>query len=250
LRSDEFGQNLFIITEQAETLVNHDGSTHRQSVASTGFPIALDGDIFLRSNRQLIVDGVAGTKWLRWDDEQFVEVSSPWPSGQWVEIVPVVNGVVALSVEPEKREVALWRTSDGNEWVQIDFPAAISNDGPLPSFSRGVGPILTVITSRGKSHWSTIDGHTFEELVAVPGVFDRSVGTFGWVAPHPRSYPLIRVSGDGASWEEVDLRELLGVDGSYWDLTIEVTAVGSTIYVVAERQESRVLLTGEVQTPS
>ena len=199
------------------------------------------------------VDVVAGAwtaSWLRWDGTAFVPEDTPWSRDDRVDVVATPGGVIARSVSAPDREAALWHTGDGLEWEEIQLPTPPAADTPLNIYQGDGDAIVTVFTDAGPTSWSTVDGRRFDELPHVSGIAARTRGTFGWVAPNARSAPRLHVSADGADWELVDLRSLLDLDDSHWDVAIDVRAIDSAIYVTVSRLSGRTLLIGDVSPPS
>ena len=119
----------------------------------------------------------------------------------------------------------------------------------MPMAAHSGEVILTISNGVTTSHWSTADAETFTRLADVPGINKRSLGSFGWVAPDPRSSPRLRVSPDGETWEVLDLSAYLGFEASRWGTTIIATTIESSIYVIATAGNDRTLLVGTVITP-
>ncbi len=193
------------------------------------------------------IAGVTQVVWLHWSGARFAAVEPPWSSDDRVDIAVIPGGVLARSTSAPTREAALWHTVDGVVWTPVVLPAKPAARTPLPIRQGDDEAIITIFTERGPQAWSTRDGSTFDDLAEVSGVDRRSRGAFGWVAPDGRSAPRIRVSVDGEAWEVVDLRSLLGFEESRWDITLDARALGSTVYVIADRPDGRTLLIGEVQ---
>ncbi len=196
------------------------------------------------------IAGSTTTRWLMWDGDRFDPVAAPWSTADPVDMVAVGNGVLVRGSSLDERTTEFWFTTNGRDWDEIETPGDAPSAGPGPTLRSGSNEaIVTVYRSGGVEHWSSPDGRTFERLADVPGIENRSAGALGWVAADPRSSPRLRVSRDGEVWESVDLAELLHIDRSSWDLSINARMLGSTIYVVAERPDSRVLLIGDIEPP-
>lgn len=186
------------------------------------------------------------TTWLRWNGSRFVAIERPWPDWHDVDMVTVDGGVLAQSVGPLGEDVGLWFSSDGYSWVRGELPAERIERTPV-ALTRDIGgAILTVVAEGGFQSWATRDGSGFDRLPDVPGVTERRRGDFGWIAADPRSAPTLRLSADGASWEELDLGPLLDIDASSWDVTITAAVDGDRIIVVADRSDDRSVLVGDV----
>lgn len=189
--------------------------------------------------------------WLSWDGTRFVEIDVPWATADRVEVFAVGDGALAVpTIETGAPANGVWWTSNGTDWQSVALPTERSAGSPMPVHAGSGAVILTISAGDRTSSWSTIDGATFQELPNVPGVGRSSTGTFGAVAPDPRSNPIVRVSADGEHWEQVDVSEQLDVAVAQWGLTIDATAVGSKIYVIATRGDTRTLLIGTVTTDS
>lgn len=205
----------------------------------------LDDQVFV-----LAVHAIRGTttsQWLRWTGDGFVATDPPWTDDHIVEVAALDHGVLAAVTDTAARTVEFWRSTDGSSWQRSVLPEEPAVGTPLPSLSDDTEPVVTLYTDAGISFWTTADGDSFQPLPDIPGIARRSSGSPGWVAPDPRSSPRIRVSPDGITWEELDLREILGIDGSYWDLTIDARIIDSTIYVTATWPDHRTMLIGSVE---
>ncbi len=185
-------------------------------------------------------------EWLRWDGQRFVSTDSPWKPTDLVEVAPVETGLVAVATVSLQRDERAWFTSDGLRWSSFEAPGHPSPSSPIPMAAHNGEVILTISNHARTSHWSTADTKTFTPLADVPGINERSQGSFGWVAPDPRSSPRLRVSPDGEAWEVLDLSERLGFEVSRWGTTIIATTVESSIYVIATTGNNRTLLVGTV----
>lgn len=188
-------------------------------------------------------------EWLRWDGQEFVSTDSPWQSTDRVEVAAVETGLVAVATVSLQGRERAWFTPDGLRWNSFEAPGEPSPASPMPMAARNGEVILTVSNGATTSHWSTADAETFTPLADVPGINERSLGSFGWVAPDPRSSPRLRVSPDGESWEVLDLSEQLGFEVSRWNTTIVATAIESSIYVIATTGNDRTLVMGTVTRP-
>jgi hypothetical protein len=196
------------------------------------------------------IDVVAGAwtaSWLRWDGNTFVPEATPWSPDDRVGVVATPGGVLARSLSAPDRQAALWHTSDGRNWEAVQLPAPPAANTPLDIYQGAGDAIVTAFTDAGLTSWSTVDGHRFDELPDVSGIAARTRGSFGWVAPNARSAPRVHVSADGVDWELVDLRSLLDLDDSRWDVAIDVRAIDSAIYVTVTRPSGRTLLIGDVK---
>jgi hypothetical protein len=191
----------------------------------------------------------ATLEWLRWDGHQFVSTDPPWKPTDRVEVAPVDSGLVAVATVSRQRGERTWFTSDGLRWSSFEAPGEPSPASPMPMAARNGEVILTISNGATTSHWLTADAETFTPLADVPGINERSMGSFGWVAPDPRSSPLLRVSPDGEAWEVLDLSAYLGFEASRWGTTIIATTIESSIYVIATTGNDRTLLVGTVIPP-
>ncbi|MEO6653796.1 MAG: hypothetical protein ABIP17_14190 [Ilumatobacteraceae bacterium] len=186
------------------------------------------------------------SEWLRWTGAAFETIDHPWAPADRVDVTRVEHGLVAVATISRRAGPRLWSTRDGMRWEVLDAPAQPSPSSPMPVESSADEAIVTISDGAATTHWSTMDGVTFERLADVPGIDERSRGTFGWIAPDPRGSPRIRVSADGVEWDTVDLSDQLGFDGARWDTQVDAIAIGSSIYVVATHGNSRILLVGAV----
>lgn len=192
-----------------------------------------------------VLAGLPITMWTRWDGETFRRLEAPWERTDRVDVAATGDGVVARAVGLD-REVRLWRSGDGVTWSEVALPADPADGTPVGVFQGDDEVIVTAFSSGRAVRWATTDGLAFDELPDVPGIDRRARGSFGWVAPPPRSEPQIRVSADGVHWDVVDLRSLLGLDDSRWNVDIDVTVVGTEIFVAVDRPVGRTLLIGTV----
>jgi hypothetical protein len=196
------------------------------------------------------LDAVAtqvSAEWLRWNGRQLESIDRPWASKDGVGVVLLDDVLIAVATISRDSGARVWLSTDGLYWSPVELPAQPSPASPI-SLTTSVGQITLTISDGGTtSHWSTADAMTFDRLVDVPGINQRSRGTFGWLAPDPRSSPRLRVSADGAAWDVVDLSKQLGFDSSRWDTDIDAITIGSNIYVVATRGDERTLLVGTVE---
>jgi hypothetical protein len=188
-------------------------------------------------------------EWLRWDGQQFVSTDPPWKPTDRVEVAPVDSGLVAVATVSLQRGERAWFTPDGLRWNSFEAPGEPSPASPMPMAARNGEVILTISNGATTSHWSTADTETFTPLADVPGINERSLGSFGWVAPDPRGSPRLRVSPDGEAWEVLDLSAHLGFEASRWGTTIIATTIESSIYVIATTGNDRTLLLGTVIPP-
>ena len=184
--------------------------------------------------------------WLRWDGSRFAMIDRPWSDWHDVEMVRFAGGLLARSDGPLHEDVALWHSADGLSWSEVALPAERLDRTPVGLDGDGTEAIVTVFAQGGFRAWSTSDAAEFVQLADVPGVATRIPGDFGWVSADPRSAPVLRVSVDGEAWEGIDLRGLLDLDASRWDVSITAAARGDLIVVVADRGEERSVLVGEV----
>jgi hypothetical protein len=186
------------------------------------------------------------SEWLRWDGQQFVSTDPPWKPTDRVEVAAVDTGLVAVATVRLQRGERAWFTSDGLRWNSFEAPGNSSPASPMPMAAHNGEVILTISNGATTSHWSTADTETFTPLADVPGINERSRGSFGWVAPDPRNSPRLRVSPDGEAWEVLDLSALLGFEASRWATTIIATTIESSIYIIATSSNDRTLLLGTV----
>ncbi len=228
-----------VIDARGSTLWTFDVGAGSADEGGIGWPTAFD-----------VVGGASRSAWLRWDGAEFVAAPAPWGLRDRVEVAAMPGGVLARQLTPQNLTSQVWRSSDGREWTAVDLPAAPLADTPVTIHEGDGEAIVTAFTDAGATSWSTRDGVQFVELPDVSGITGRTRGSFGWVAPDARSAPQFRVSRDGADWQLVDLRQLLGLDRSRWDVSIDVRTIDSTIYVTADEPGRRTLLIGDVQQPT
>lgn len=193
-----------------------------------------------------IVQGASTTTWSEWQGAGFVPVDTPWRSTDRVDIAVAAGGVLARTASAADRTVDLWWSRDGRVWGAVLLPERPTDGAPLTIHQGDGEATVTALTERGRVSWATSDGVDFEELPQVSGVATRSRGAFGWAAPDERHPTRLHVSADGSAWQAVDLRDLLDLDATGWDATIDVRAVGAGVYVVVSRPGSRTLLIGEI----
>ncbi len=189
------------------------------------------------------------SEWLRWDGQQFVSTDAPWKPTDRIEVAAVDTGLIAVATVSLQRGERAWFTSDGLGWNSFEAPGNSSSTSPMPMAAHNGEVILTISNGATTSHWSTDDTETFTPLADVPGINERSHGSFGWIAPDPRSSPRLRVSPDGEAWEVLDLSAQLGFEASRWGTTITATTIESSIYVIATSSNDRTLLLGTVTPP-
>jgi hypothetical protein len=219
-----------------EVVLEDPSGTAVWSVATSSSASALDA-----------VVAQVSAEWLRWNGRELEPIGRPWISMDRVEVVLLDDVLIAVATISRDSGARVWSSPDGLHWVPVELPLQPSPASPI-SLTTGDGQAtLTISDGDTTSHWSTADAMTFDRLVDVPGINERSRGTFGWLAPDPRSSPRLRVSADGVEWDVVDLSEQLGFDSSRWDTDIEAIAIGSNIYVVATRGDERTLLVGAVE---
>ena len=192
-----------------------------------------------------VITGLPITMWARWDGDSFRRLETPWRRTDRVDVAATGDGVVARAVGLDRR-ARLWRSTDGVAWADVRLPVEPSEGTPVGLVQGADEVIVTAFDRDRPVKWTTRDGLAFEELPDVPGIERRARGSFGWVAPPPRSEPQIRISADGVDWEVVDLRSMLELDASRWDVGLTVTVVGSEIFVAVDRPVGRTLLIGTV----
>lgn len=189
-------------------------------------------------------------KWLHWKAQQFVSTSGPWGPTDRVEVAALDNGLVAVATVSLQSGERAWFTPNGVRWNSFAAPSVPSPGSPMPMAAHNGEVILTISNGATTSYWSTVDAETFTPLADVPGINERSLGSFGWIAPDPRSSPRLRVSPDGESWEVLDLSSYLGFEASRWNTTVIATTIESSIYVIATTGNDRTLLLGTVSAPA
>ena len=140
----------------------------------------------------------------------------------------------------------VWSTVDGEQWTPVDLPVEPSENSPMPVTVGRDEIVLAISDGTVTSYWSTLDAAIFQQLPNVPGISRRSHGSFGWVAPDPRSSPILRVSQDGVTWVELDLSDELGYNAARWDARLEAIAIGDRIYVTSTLGERRMVLIGTI----
>ena len=130
--------------------------------------------------------------WARWDTDQFTVLDAPWAANEVVEVAAIADrilAVVTIKLEPGQR---VWSTDDGVDWEAVDLPIEPSATSPMPMTVGQDEIVLSISDGTSPSYWSTRDAITFERLANVPGINLRSQGSFGWIAPDPRSSPVLR----------------------------------------------------------
>lgn len=186
------------------------------------------------------------SEWARWGGRRFDVVASPWSTSDIVEVASLGGRTIAVATIKLDVGPRIWTTSDGLHWEPVALPVEPSRASPVPMVIGRDEVVLTVSDGTTTSFWSTTDAVDFVRLPQVPGINRRSRGSFGWIAPDPRSSPLVRVSKDGSTWTEVDLRDQLGYDASRWDGQLDALAIGNQIYVTSTVGERRTVLIGTV----
>lgn len=186
------------------------------------------------------------TEWLLWNGRELESIEHPWASTDRVDVARIDDALIAVATISRDGDTRVWSTPDGVRWAPVELPIQPSPGSPIPVAASDDQAILTISDGTTTSHWSTTNAVTFERLVDVPGISNRSQGSFGWIAPDPRSLPRLQVSPDGIAWEVLDLSDQLGFDFSRWDTHIDAVAIGSSIHVVATRGTEHTLLVGTV----
>ena len=187
-------------------------------------------------------------EWARWDGDRFEVVPTPWSPNDVVEVAQIADRVVAVATVTLDSGPRVWSTADGEQWKPVKLPVEPSEDSPMPITVGRDEIVLTISDGAVTSHWSMLDAGSFQQLPDIPGISNRSHGSFGWVAPDPRNSPVLRVSRDGISWAELDLSDQLGYDAARWDAQLEATAIGDEIYVTSTLGNRRTLLIGTIDT--
>lgn len=188
--------------------------------------------------------------WARWDTDRFTVLEPPWAADEVVEVAAIADRILAVAtvkLEPGRR---VWSTDDGVHWEAADLPIEPSAASPMPMTVGHDEIVLSISDGTSPSYWSTRDAISFERLANVPGINLRSQGSFGWIAPDPRSSPVLRVSPDGDTWTELDLSDQLGYDAARWDGRLDAIAIGAHIYVTSTVGDERTILIGDVNTTS
>jgi hypothetical protein len=185
-------------------------------------------------------------EWLRWNGRQLEPIDHPWVSTDRVDVVPLDEVLIAVATISRDSGTRGWASPDGLRWSPVELPVQPSPASPISLTTNDGQATLTISDGETTSHWSTANAMTFDRLADIPGINQRSRGTFGWLAPDPRSSPQLRVSPDGIAWDVVDLSEHLGFDSSGWGTEIDAITIGPNIYVVATRGDERTLLVGTV----
>lgn len=184
--------------------------------------------------------------WAGWDGARFHVVASPWSSSDVVEVAAIGDRAIAVATIKFDAGPRAWTTGDGVQWEAAALPVEPSDRSPLPITIGRNEVALSISDGTTTSYWSTSDAVTFEPLPQIPGINRRSHGSFGWIAPDPRSSPLLRISPDGDTWTELDLSEQLGYDAARWDGYLDAIAIGDEIYITSTIGQQRTVLIGNV----
>ncbi|MEO1059665.1 MAG: hypothetical protein AAFY28_22410, partial [Actinomycetota bacterium] len=187
-------------------------------------------------------------EWLRWDGSGFNSIERPWQSWQRVRVAQIADRLVAIAMVSRGEGARSWTSTNGVEWSELPLPVSPALNTPIAVHANADEIIVSMSNGEQARDWTTTDGERFAELPAVPGINLRTRGEFGWVAPDPDGEPIVRVSIDGQQWDEIDLADELGFDAARWDGSVEVTALDSSIFVVATVDDQRTLLHGRVDS--
>ncbi len=247
-----------------ETFASGDGSVPVESVELTARATVEGVSLSDEDGRELGVvnrsdakgdvrDALTATvasAWAGWDGARFHVVASPWSSSDIVEVAAVGDRAIAVATIKLDAGRRAWTTGDGVNWEPAELPVEPSDASPLPITIGGNEVALSISDGSTTTYWSTTDAVNFEPLPQIPGINRRSQGSFGWIAPDPRSSPLLRISPDGNTWTELDLSEQLGYDAARWDGHLDAIAIGDEIYITSTIGEQRTVLIGNVDAAS